>query len=278
MPAHNEWTLLIALCVGVTLGVGFLSWWHAEETLRRRQPSPWTNRWRLTAGILAGLLLIVVSWGRTEGGLDRYTDRVIDFTEANLPIVFFRAATEGKDYKSADQVQHEWIASHIGSFDRFVAATDLVGAQLSTMPDDWLPCDIAKLEFRAAYRQREGVGTTWVNKDESAFQDEWLRRRSAYLAAIGAVDMTAFDFRKADLSGSFAAGAKLPPFPWKGANLSPQMFEGNRYFDDKTCRLKWENVDFTSMASPMPVSAGPICEAPAWTVSTSLAQSWTAPT
>jgi uncharacterized protein YjbI with pentapeptide repeats len=246
MPAHNEWmTLLIAFFLGVTLFVGFTSWRAAVTRLQRPPRRRWTGWLRRPLALLAALILVVVSWTRTEGGLDRYADRLIDVAEANSSLAFFQPTDEAGTRKSADQVQDEWIARHL-RFDGFVAATDLAGAQLSPMPEDWLPCDIAKREFRAAYREREGLDTM-SGEAEAAFEDEWLRRRSAYLAAIGAVDLTAFDFRKADLTDSFAAGARFPSFPWKGANLSPEIFEGSRYFDDKTCRLKWEDVDFTSM-------------------------------
>ncbi|WP_392664727.1 pentapeptide repeat-containing protein [Amaricoccus sp. B4] len=82
MPAHNEWlTLLIALCLGLSLLAGFTSWWTAWERLRQRRldrSSPWRRWWRppLAAGV--GALLLGTSWLRTEGGFAPTTAWVID--------------------------------------------------------------------------------------------------------------------------------------------------------------------------------------------------------
>ena len=75
MPAHNEWlTLLIATCLWLTLVVGFTSWWRAEASLGRLRPLHWSTGAAVPAAGLAALLLVAVSWLRTEGGLDDYVD------------------------------------------------------------------------------------------------------------------------------------------------------------------------------------------------------------
>ena len=74
MPAHNEWlTLLIAACLWLTLVVGFTSWRRAEARLHASARSTGRPALRHQAAALAcALLLVAVSWLRTEGGLDSY--------------------------------------------------------------------------------------------------------------------------------------------------------------------------------------------------------------
>jgi hypothetical protein len=83
MPAHDEWlTLLIAACLGVTLYVGFTSWARVESRLRPWR-EPWWRGWRKwTATVGGALLLVAVSWLRTEGGLDHHVNRLIEATDA----------------------------------------------------------------------------------------------------------------------------------------------------------------------------------------------------
>lgn len=85
MPAHDEWmTLLIAACLLLALYVGFTSWWAAVARLRGTGRPPWAGRWKRPLGWLAVLLVVAVSWLRTEGGIDHAINRVVDTVDATL--------------------------------------------------------------------------------------------------------------------------------------------------------------------------------------------------
>jgi hypothetical protein len=76
MPAHNEWmTLLIAACFFTTLCVGFVSWTTARHRLHANDARRAGRRHKLAAAACA-FVLVVISWLRTEGGLDHYVHNV----------------------------------------------------------------------------------------------------------------------------------------------------------------------------------------------------------
>ncbi len=81
-PAHNEWlTLMIAACVAIAIYTGWSSWWTFRSQLEGSEQRHWRGpkvRWLKWAGALA---LILVSWLRTEGGVDFYVNAGIDLRE-----------------------------------------------------------------------------------------------------------------------------------------------------------------------------------------------------
>jgi hypothetical protein len=180
MPAHDEWlTLLIALCLLVSLYAGFTNWWRGTSRLRGGWQEPWQARWKKPAGILVAVAAIVTSWLRTEGGLDHYANRLIDFAEATLARPLFGDRL-GDPNQPMQVVQEQWVASRwyiptLGSFtldhDHWLASrwldevatwsplarTDLAGAELVPLPAEWRTPETARHAFRQTWCAREGI-------------------------------------------------------------------------------------------------------------------------
>jgi uncharacterized protein YjbI with pentapeptide repeats len=182
MPAHDEWlTLLIALCLLVSLYAGFTNWWRGTARLRGGWSDPWQARWKKPLGVLVAVMVVVTSWLRTEGGLDHYANRLIDFAEATLGTEFFAEGNyPNGDPKPPQVVQEEWVASRwfIPHLDWFtvdadhwlagrwlyasetwspLARTNLAQADLVPLPADWRTPETARHAFRQSWCAREGI-------------------------------------------------------------------------------------------------------------------------
>ncbi|MCL7938843.1 pentapeptide repeat-containing protein [Halomonas sp. ATCH28] len=187
MPAHEEWlTLFLALNLLIAIYTGLSSWWSARSafcrTFRRPWPNPWRGRWHRRAGLAAALAIMAISWLRTEGGVDHYVNRVIDFAEVLIGIPLFDNGTyPNGDPKSAQVVQEEWVASRIwipnlATFslddDHWLAyrwlydvrmawtplaRTDLTGVELVELPESWRTAETARADFRERWCRREGL-------------------------------------------------------------------------------------------------------------------------
>lgn len=246
MPAHNEWlTLLIAACLWVTLVVGFVSWWRAQAHLESRIEHRWTRWGRRAAAALAGLLLVVLSWLRTEGGLDAYSatawtlDDVSFTAPPDAPVVLARLT--------------ESLA---------LARTDLSGVDLVPLPENWRTPETARSAFREVWCRREGLSmsvcdhpssverrrpaaveverTRWCEAHDlddqacaTSFDDldlrfvgAWREERDAALANLTRLDMSNVDLRRVLASGSSFVGANLSAARLEGALLYEAGLEG----------------------------------------------------
>ncbi|MCO7244680.1 pentapeptide repeat-containing protein [Halomonas sp. Mc5H-6] len=186
MPAHDEWlTLLLSLSLIISTYVGLTSWWSARTAACRTFRRPWANPWsgwmRVGFGSLALVVVITLSWLRTEGGIDHYANRAIDLVEAALGKDFFEGGFyPNGDWKSEQVVQEEWVASrewipNLGTFTlgsehwlagRWlnqqeawdpIAHTDLSGVELVVLPASWRPSHTAQEAFREEWCRREGL-------------------------------------------------------------------------------------------------------------------------
>ena len=251
MPAHAEWmTLLIGACFWLTLVVGFTSWWRAEDRLRQLWPGLWTTWWRRAAAAGTGLVLIAVSWLRTEGGLEDYVtwgwtlDDVSFTVPADTPVV-------------------RWFTDEELLLP--LARTDLIGEELVPLPDDWRASSVARAAFRETFCRREGIAMdacgqpaaprrgpadpllaarkTWCN-DHGGFMDgdcidhfadldrrfanAWTEERRSEINALPSLDLRRRDLRRADASFTSLVGADLRGARMGGAVLSrAQMDSAN---------------------------------------------------
>ncbi|MGD1916079.1 MAG: hypothetical protein ACFCBV_07820 [Phycisphaerales bacterium] len=91
-----------------------------------------------------------------------------------------------------------------------LARADLRGAELSVKPIDWQPYAIARDEFLAEYRQREGLPPydQWSHEQQEAFYELWRYRRSTAISNIKAPTLIGRDLRHADLTDAFLPGVK----------------------------------------------------------------------
>ncbi len=248
MPAHAEWmTLLIAACFWVTLVVGFTSWWRAEDVFGRLRPLHWSVGVPVPAAGLTALLLVAVSWLRTEGGLDNYVSGGWTLEDVTVRV------PEGTPVI-------RWFTS-----DRLVlplARTDLIGEELVVRADDWRAPAVARGTFRETFCRREGVAmdacgqpatrreetpvpvvtarSTWcydhgLSGDactdhftdlDRRFADAWTEERGSERAALPELDLKGRDLRRAAASGASLVGAVLSGAQMDGAVLSWAQMDG----------------------------------------------------
>ncbi|MBL3596585.1 pentapeptide repeat-containing protein [Rhodovulum sulfidophilum] len=115
-----------------------------------------------------------------------------------------------------------------------LAPIDMTGLALVEKPPGWLPRDIALRESRANWCKREGMrcGRDGLSQDQrDAFEGEFRLRREAALSELRKPQWHQPgnhkpDFRAAQLSGTFLAGADLGWAQLSGANLRGAQLEG----------------------------------------------------
>jgi uncharacterized protein YjbI with pentapeptide repeats len=187
--AHDDLlTLAIAVSFFLALRAGLISLWHFRARLKRPGwGDTWDGRrWKVPLLWLAGVLLAVTSWLRTEAGLDHYVNGAIDFWEAASGRELFDPGEyPNGDEKDAQPVQEEWVASlpWIVTPDMFtfgeedwpfsnwlhdddpltknawipLAGIDLAGATLVPLPPDWRTPETARTAFRETWCRRQGM-------------------------------------------------------------------------------------------------------------------------
>ncbi|OLS51317.1 hypothetical protein BV392_04420 [Rhodovulum sulfidophilum] len=115
-----------------------------------------------------------------------------------------------------------------------LAPIDMTGLAIVEKPTGWLPRDIAKADFFAAWCKREGTDCTRKELSEdqkNLFEREFRRRRGASLSDIRKPQWhqpghQKPDFRGAQLAGAFLAGAELRWTHMEEADLRWAQMEG----------------------------------------------------
>ncbi len=127
--------------------------------------------------ILSAFTVFLISWARTEGGVERYWQKY--YLEDSLGLAPF-ITTDG-------------LANFIP-----LAVADLREAQLTRKPDDWLPFDMWLDEYRDVYRKRHGIpfraypvvpgGQVWSAlagaQPASCGNRRWNSKRKPYFRAM----------------------------------------------------------------------------------------------
>jgi hypothetical protein len=182
--AHDDLlTLATAVSFFLALRAGLISLWHFRARLKRPGwGDTWDGRrWKVPLLWLAGVLLAVTSWLRTEAGFDHYVNGAIDFWEAASGRELFDPGEyPNGDEKDAQTVQEEWVAdqSWLPTLDTFtysassfpfslwlsgeetwspLAAIDFAGAVLVPLPADWRTPETARAAFRETWCRRQGL-------------------------------------------------------------------------------------------------------------------------
>jgi uncharacterized protein YjbI with pentapeptide repeats len=159
MSAHSEWlTLLVALCLLVSLYVGFTNWWHGVERLRGGWEAPWQARWKKPVGVIVAVGVIAVSWLRTEFEL---------LIDVETPVV------------------GRWIGDRTIST---LAPINLSGVDFVQLPPDWREPHTARHAFRETWCSREGVPMEICAQPEtapSAMSDVTKAKRVSWCGSTG---------------------------------------------------------------------------------------------
>lgn len=177
LPAHYEWlSLLIVACFFIALWVGINSLVAAWRRVRLkafddRSHLVWRTPLRLAAvwlSVLAGFLL---TWNKTEGGLEGYLEGVAVWVSDA------KRRTDKRNDETSEQrtARHEaalprWLTTRVmgsdetpraSEFDPFetgwsdyVIPADLFEAQITEKPADWLDRDTAEKAARRAWCSR----------------------------------------------------------------------------------------------------------------------------
>ena len=119
MPAHDEWlTLWIGLCFWFAALVGLTGSLTARDRMAgaTRTSVAMAHKGRRTVGGILAILLAIVSWARTEGGLE--------------------------DYWEGSPIRSEHTAQIIP-----LASADLEEAELTPKPRGWLPYPLWRAEL-----------------------------------------------------------------------------------------------------------------------------------
>lgn len=254
LPAHDEGlSLLIALCLGFTIYTSLQSWVKMRADLGR----PWLARPPVSIAVfgvaMAGWLTLSLGTVLlTEGGLDRLTgeDRPswADWTGiAPAMAALSQAALPG------------WAQD-----DRLLVRADLSGVAFVTIPPELEDHDTAKAAFDAEWctqrqlpillcSQEDGfdekileLQSDWCAEHllrhsqdcrnyfirlSATLRNDWLAARERFVSAIGDVDLTGRDLRKADLTRARLSGATLRNVDLQGADLRWSLLESADFFE-----------------------------------------------
>ncbi|MBP7241780.1 hypothetical protein [Amaricoccus sp.] len=194
MPAHDELlTLWLGACFLVAAFAGVESWRAARAWLIPPRREPVHRRlWRRPGALAAIVLVILISWARTEGGLDRTAGSVIDLTNRWLgrgdetgflrrcyPADFGRDEPDGALLPDClddhgvelprDMVQERRIAAVLPTLEDLtftlpvvgewnpLAGTDIAGVEMVARPDGWRDAVTARRAYRETWCRREGL-------------------------------------------------------------------------------------------------------------------------
>ncbi|PJN94283.1 hypothetical protein CNY89_15420, partial [Amaricoccus sp. HAR-UPW-R2A-40] len=172
MPAHDE---VLTIWLGVwflfTIFVGAVSWNTAESLLRPSRSSisfsllPWSLASALTSAV------IVVSWARTEGGLDHYARVALEFWESRNSALF--ASAEARDAALARQ----WwlpeltdLSIRISPAEQWnpLAKAHLEEEVIADRSPSWQDYDLARRHYREDWCRRGGHQVEVCAHDEAA--------------------------------------------------------------------------------------------------------------
>jgi uncharacterized protein YjbI with pentapeptide repeats len=279
MPAHNEWmTLFIAACLGAALFVGMTTWWRAEARLRfRRTPGGW---YKWTAAGLCALLLLAVSWLRTEGDFDYSVSEAWGLLMAVRPPAAAPDEGTGTTAATAFRRLNEWLAP-----------IDLEGVEFVELPSDWRPLESARVEFREIWCRREGLamavcgealsaGTelpptvaaarrqwcaeldgvaadscaAYFSSLDARFEVDWVEERRAAIASLPKPSLARSDLRFAHAGGAVLVNADLSAARLEAAELFDAWLEGAdlaraqlQNADLEGARLQAANLNWASL-------------------------------
>ena len=169
MPAHNEaMTLLIALCLGITLHVGRTSWSHADALIRARP-----IRRRRAATIPGAALLAGLSWFTTEGTLDNYVrtlnappDKVTGLGSAAHWTLSHALSAAGVIPVEEDRLGRNWSRAAAEQdkawwsgtpFPALLVGADLRNVDFVDIPDGWRDPETARKAYRVTWCKDHGL-------------------------------------------------------------------------------------------------------------------------
>ena len=228
-PYHDEWLALwIAFWFWLALVSGMGSFVHLWMHMRRPDWQPASFSWRsllhgdrgeqssagrLSSQILGCVLLFAAlgafGWAKTEGGLVDYWPR---------------------DHRG-ELVGEPWFTSE-GLFPIVaLARVDLVEAELTRRPRDWLPYQFWREEWEKTFRDREGIELSvaiddWTDEQREAFKEETASRWRARTRSLDTVSLRGRDLRNADLGHAFLTGSDLREANLDGSHLGRANLEG----------------------------------------------------
>ncbi|WP_424931821.1 pentapeptide repeat-containing protein [Amaricoccus macauensis] len=249
MPAHDEWlTLLIALCLFVSLIAGATSWFRTRERLRRQRIRAWRRVLRVITALAALIFLLSRSWIHTEGGMDNYVSGWWTLADVSITV------------PQDTPILRWWLDE---DWDFPLAQTNLVNVELVPLPPDWRDYQSARMAFRETWCRREGLSMSVCDHrkgngreapphvatartdyckahgidpgapcDESfaaldrRFDATWEIERKSLNAALPSLDLAGRDLRGMNASGATLVGANLSWAQMEGADLSSAQLEG----------------------------------------------------
>ncbi|MEO1092589.1 MAG: pentapeptide repeat-containing protein [Pseudomonadota bacterium] len=234
MIARDEWlTLFLGGLLLFAAWVGIRSWDRARALGQENAP-PSRRRRRAFAVVLVALVA-VLSWTRTEGGLDHYADWTIQRWNANVPDDW-RWLADTDDRRQ--WISRAWLPEALFQADvsrlsplRFVALApvDLRGVELVERPDTWRDHDAALRTFQDAWCARKGYEQPCdltVDDRADTFERDWDVERDAAIANLQKLEKPGVDLREADLSQAYLAGVDLSAARLQGADLRGARLEG----------------------------------------------------
>ncbi len=242
MPAHEEW---LTLAGAASLFVaGFVGWKSFAEARHRlgdgAEPRP-----RRPAWALLGVGLVVLSWARTEGGLDHYVDRAIAWWNRELPERALRFGDDTYALVAEEDARLDWIAAqwwipqallwehaHFWDYPLWLvslAPVDLEGVEMIPRPDDWRNQEVAHDAFRDAWCDRKDHGemacADFIAERGDDFDAAWDAERAATFDNLQRLLRPGADLRAARLQGAFAPRIDLTNARLAGADLSEARLE-----------------------------------------------------
>lgn len=155
--------------------------------------------------------------------------RVIVFVLMALPIFWismertFLGAPPTRSFLESELAYEDYtLLEHLVRERRIpLARANLIDAQLSVKPADWLDRQIARLDFRRGLPA--GIN---LEGQENQRHGEWWQRRKEYISQIKAPNLRRADLRGALLRDAFLVGADLSYANLVGANLRDAHLEG----------------------------------------------------
>ena len=202
-------------------------------------------------GIAASVVLVLLTWFRTEGGIEYYRIMVSDYLAS-------------EDEEAEDRYQrHRAIENGMGSTRALsaffsgerdmsiLAEVELRGVELVPKPPGWVDFEEARTDFRHQWGTREGhdwflcnpvpdliqksqreqwcakqhplaqdTCTSVVEDIQSRFTSEWDTRRTEYLSQLKKRDFSGKDLRAANLREAFGPGLNLVRARLENAGLN----------------------------------------------------------